>query len=233
MRPTSSQTQAADAEEAALPRRGLRLADNPSDSSHGGQTAKTRPRGRPRKVIDREELLDAVERLFREGGLDAVSIERVAHELRVSRATLYRTVPSVEHMLGLLFRRMTDELTDRALEATQTDGRTAADRLRALIRIQVGAAIEMRDYMFVFFGGGSLSAEDYLYWRRWSRQFERIWVKAVQAAADEGALRVNDPVVATRLVLGMLVWISRWYRPNMKIDPEALADEAIGLLGGA
>ena len=39
--------------------------------------------------------------------------------------------------------------------------------------------------------------------------------------------------MATRLVLGMLVWISRWYRPNMKIDPEALADEAIGLLGGA
>jgi AcrR family transcriptional regulator len=209
------------------------LADNPSDSSRGGRTAKARSRGRPRKVIDREELLDAVEHVFREGGLDAVSIERVAHELGVSRATLYRTVPSMEHMLGLLFRRMTDELTDCALEATQADGRNAAERLHALVRIQVGAAIEMRDYMFVFFGGGSLSAEDYLYWRRWSREFERIWVKAVQAAADEGALRVKDPVVATRLVLGMLVWISRWYRPNMKIDPEALAEEAIGLLGGA
>lgn len=134
-------------------------------------------------------------------------------------------------MLGLLFRRMTDRLSDRALEATRPDRRSAVERLRALIRIQVDAAIEMRDYMFVFFGGGWLSSEDYLHWRRWSREFERIWVKAIQAASDEGALEVKDPVIATRLVLGMLVWVSRWYRPNMKIDADSLADEATGLLG--
>jgi AcrR family transcriptional regulator len=224
---------AEDAEVAALPGRGLQLAESPSETARGRQTSKARSRGRPRKVIDREELLDAVEQLFREGGLEAVSIERAAQELGVSRATLYRTVPTKEHMLGLLFRRMTDRLTARALEATRRDGRSAAERLRALIRIQVGAAIEMRDYMFVFFGGGWLSPEDYLHWRRWSREYERIWVKAIQAAADEGALEVKDPVTATRLVLGMLVWVSRWYRPNMKIDADSLAEEAIGLLGCA
>jgi AcrR family transcriptional regulator len=209
------------------------LAESPSETSQGRQTSKARSRGRPRKVIDREELIDAVEQLFREGGLDAVSIDRAAQELGVSRATLHRRIPSKEHMLGLLFRRMTDRLTKRALEATQADGRSAAERLRALIRIQVDAAIEMRDYMFVFFGGGWLAPEDYQHWRWWSREFERIWEKAVRAAADEGALQVKDPVVATRLVLGMLVWVSRWYRPNMKLDADTLAEEAVGLLGCA
>ena len=64
----------------APPRRGLRLAESPNETSQGRQTSKGRSRGRPRKVIDREELIDAVEQLFREGGLDAVSIDRAAQE---------------------------------------------------------------------------------------------------------------------------------------------------------
>jgi AcrR family transcriptional regulator len=201
-------------------------------STDDGKPA-TRPRGRPRKVIDLEELLDAVERLFHEGGLESVSIERAAQQLGVSRATLYRTVPTKEHMLGLLFRRMTDEVTENALAATRDDGRSAAERLRSLIHVQFQAAIDMRDYLFVFFGGGWLSPEVYSNWRRWSREFEQIWVGAVQAAADEGTLQVNDPVLATRLVLGMILWVSRWYRPGMAVDADSLTEEAIGLLGVA
>jgi AcrR family transcriptional regulator len=191
-----------------------------------------RPRGRPRKVIDLTALLDAVEKLFREGGLEGVSIERAAQELGVSRATLYRTVPSKEHLLGLLFKRMIDEVTARALEATKEDGRTAKERLYALMRVQFEAAIEMREYMFVFFGGGWLQPDVYSDWRRWSREFEQIWVGAVRAAADEGALAVSDPVIATRLLLGMILWVCRWYRPHMELDADDLANQAIRLLEG-
>jgi AcrR family transcriptional regulator len=196
-------------------------------------TVGARPRGRPRKVIDLDELLDAVKRLFHEGGLEGVSIERAAQELGVSRATLYRTVPSKEHLLSLLFKRMTEEVTASALEATKADGRTARERLHALIRVQFEAAIEMREYMFVFFGGGFLQPEVYSQWRRWAREFEQIWVGAVRDAADEGALTISDPVISTRLVLGMILWVSRWYRPGMKLDADQLTDEAILLLGGA
>jgi AcrR family transcriptional regulator len=192
---------------------------------------KQRPRGRPRKPIDLDDLLDAVEQMFHEGGLAAVSIERAAAILGVSRATLYRTVPSKEALLGLLFRRMTDAATADALDATKADGRTAEQRLRALIRVQFSAAIEMREYMFVFFGGGELQPEDYAEWRRWSREFEQIWVGAVRAAAEEGALDVSDPVLATRLVLGMILWVSRWYRPGMQVDADSLTAEAIRLIG--
>jgi AcrR family transcriptional regulator len=197
-----------------------------------GRARTPRPRGRPRTVIDLTELLDAVERLFSAGGLDGVSIERAAAELGVSRATLYRTVPSKERLLGLLFKRMTDEVTAEALGATKDDGRSAKARLYALLRVQFDAAIRMRDYMFVFFGREWLEPDVYADWRRWSREYEQIWVDAVRAAADEGALSVKDPVIATRLLLGMILWVSRWYRPNMGLDADDLTDEAIRLLGG-
>src|SRR5437868_14879419 len=74
-----------------------------------------RGRGRPRRDIDREQVADAVEELFEEGGYEAVSIEETAKRLGVSRATLYRTVPSKEHLLAILFERMTTELYAAAL----------------------------------------------------------------------------------------------------------------------
>jgi AcrR family transcriptional regulator len=194
-------------------------------------TEARRPRGRPRRVIDEDELLDAVERLLREGGLEGVSIERAAAELGVSRATLYRAVPSKEQLMSRVFKRMTDQLTAEALAATTDDGRSARERLDALIRLHVDAAIAMRDYLFVFFGREWLSPDVYDDWRRWTREFEQIWVDAVSAATDEGALKVKDPAVATRLMIGMLMWISRWYRPGL-ITADELAAEAIRLLGG-
>jgi AcrR family transcriptional regulator len=183
-------------------------------------------------VIDLDELLDVVEGLFAEGGLEAVSIERAAQELGVSRATLYRTVPTKEHLLGLLLKRMTDDLTERSLTASKDDGRPAKERLYAIMRVHFEAAIQMRDYMFVFFGGGGLTPEDYTDWRRFAVNYERIWVDIVAAAVDEGALTVTDPVVATRLLLGMIVWVSRWWRPRMELDADDLLAQAVLLLEG-
>jgi AcrR family transcriptional regulator len=192
----------------------------------------TRPRGRPKRVIDLDELLDVVEKLFAQGGLGAVSIERAASDLGVSRATLYRTVPTKEHLLGLLLKRMTDDLTERALEATRDDGRPANERLYALMRVHFEAAIQMRDYMFVFFGGEGLRPDDYADWRRFASNYERIWNDAVRAAADSGALAITDPQIATRLLIGMVIWVSRWWRPQMGITADDLQAQAIRLLQG-
>jgi AcrR family transcriptional regulator len=181
-------------------------------------------------VIDLDDLLDVVEGLFASGGLEAVSIERAAQELGVSRATLYRTVPTKEHLLGLLLKRMTGDLTDRALTATRDDGRSARERLYALMRVHFDAAIQMRDYMFVFFGGQGLQPDDYADWRKFAVNYERIWVDAVCAAQRDGMLTVTDPVVATRLLLGMIVWVSRWWRPRMELDADDLLEQAKLLL---
>jgi AcrR family transcriptional regulator len=200
------------------------------ERSRGGKGP--RPRGRPRRVIDQMELLDPVERLFGEVGLDGISIERVAQELSVSHATLYRSVPSKEHLLGLLFQRMVDELIVEATQATKQNGRTAEERLHELIRVQVYAAVRTRDYLFVFFGGGWLPPEFYADWNAWRRDYELIWIDAVTAAADEGALDVTEPIVATRLLLGTCIWVSRWFRPDRAYTTAEIAEQAIRLVDG-
>ena len=188
-----------------------------------------RPRGRPRLAIDRDAVADAVAELFHEGGYDAVTIFYVAEKLSVSRATLYRTVPTKQDLLGILFERSTRELAE-GVEAAIHDIADPAERLEAMIRLQSEAAVQMRSYLAVCFDGGDLPRDVVQRWRKWSRRFEKLWISVVRANMDAGYLDEGDEIITARLILGMLIWVSRWYRPREGITPDQIAKEAIRLL---
>jgi len=188
----------------------------------------TRARGRPRLDIDLDAVADVVADLYAEGGRDAVSIPDAAERLSVSRATLYRAVSTKEDLLGILFERGTRELTERA-HAVLDEFAKPRDRLREMIQLQVDAAIRMRLYMPVFFGGGDLPPDVVARWHRWSREYEGLWVVVVTQAMQAGDLDKADPVVVARLLLGMCIWISRWYRPDGPYDAQMITDAAISL----
>jgi AcrR family transcriptional regulator len=202
------------------------------DAQPGGVDAAAdapRPRGRPRSEIDLDAVADAVAGLFIEGGMDAVSIVGAAQKLDVSRATLYRTVPSKEDLVGILFERSTRQQTELLLAVVEAEI-SARDRLIRLIELQVEAAVRMRGYMPVFFGGAGLPADVFERWHAWSREYEALWARCIEEAMEEGVLVRTDIVAATRLILGMCLWVSRWYRPNEGIDTADIAQNAIRLL---
>jgi len=136
-----------------------RRANGASVGGNGAAAAKRRP-GRPRKEIDMTAVAEGAARLFADGGYEAVSIEAVAEELSVARATLYRTVPTKDDLMGLLLERSTRQL-DRGATALVAEGREPADELASLVRLHVVAAIETRQYMAVLFGGAGLPPEVY------------------------------------------------------------------------
>jgi AcrR family transcriptional regulator len=190
---------------------------------------RARPRGRPRLTIDRDAVAEAVAELFREGGYEAVTIPSVAEKLSVSRATLYRTVSAKRDLLGILYEFRFGDITERA-RAVVADTDDPAEQLTRLIRLQADAAVQMRRYLPVFFGGGDLPPDVFAQWHTWSRRFEKIWADVVAANMREGNLETGDPVVTTRLILGMLIWVSRWYRPSDDVTPDEIADAALRLV---
>src|ERR1041384_1637806 len=130
---------------------------SPPDISESGASEPGEPvprkRGRPPRTIDPDAVVDAVDRLFAAGRIDALTIERTAAELGVSRATLYRSDPSKAELLGLHFVRRNEELYRSARLATSARGATPRERLVGLIRVQIQAAVKMRDSFFVYFDG--------------------------------------------------------------------------------
>ncbi|MFE2998604.1 TetR family transcriptional regulator [Nocardia sp. NPDC059246] len=180
-------------------------------------------------MIDHPAIADAAAALFAEGGYDAVSIEGVAEKLAVSRATLYRTVPTKHHLLGILFERSTHELHRAAVDLIE-QATDPGDRLFGLVRLQIATAVKMRNYMPVFFGGAGLPADVYARWQEWTQRYEVLWADTVAGAIEAGALPASDPMLTTRLLLGMCIWVSRWYRPDAKLSPDDISAAATRLL---
>lgn len=191
--------------------------------------ASKRPRGRPRLDIDPDAVADAVAELCAEGGIDAVSILDTAEKLSVSRATLYRSIPTKEHLLGMLLERSAAELTE-AVNTALREIEAPGERLLALVGHQIDAAISMRHYMPLFFGEQTVPPDVYKRWRKWLRDFEKIWVDVVKENMEAGLLLEADPVITARLLLGSCQWVSRWYRPEDQYDPETIRDTAVGLV---
>lgn len=190
-----------------------------------------RKRGRPPRTIEPDAVIEAVERLFAAGGIDAVTIERTAAELGVSRATLYRSVPSKADLLGLHFVRRNEELYRAAQQATSARGATPRQRLVGLIRVQIEAAVKMRDYFFVYFDGSQLPEAVYRDWRRWADDYEKIWIKAVGNAIRSGDLPRGDTLLTTRLILGMTIWVANWFRTREGFTEADIEERALELLG--
>ena len=198
----------------------------------GGSVPKqpsARPRGRPRLEIDLVAVSDAASQIFFERGYDAVSIESVAAELDVSRATLYRTVPTKDALLTVLFERSTADLFVAASEVVDA-GHDALEALEGLIRVHVAAAVRMGPYMTVFTNPAHMGPEALARWRRWTHEYEQLWASTVQRAMATGVLPKGDVTTTTRLLLGMLIWVSRWHGATSAIGAEAIADTAIGLV---
>lgn len=189
-----------------------------------------RHRGRPRVEISLQHVAEAVGALFVEGGYEAVSISSTAARLNVSRATLYRTVPTKEHLLGILFERSEEHLTE-VVQSTLHAIDDPACALTELIRIQVDAAIRMRDYLPIFFDGSGVPPDVFIRWRTWSRRYEALWVQTVERAMDAGSISRDDPRLTARLLLGMCVWVSRWYRSSDSYTADEIAAAVVQLHG--
>lgn len=200
----------------------------PANSPAPRDAEKKRRVGRPRRVIALDQVADVAAQMYAQLGYDAVSIEAVAEQLGVSRATLYRTVRSMDELHTILFERSAQnvEIAARELLELHHDSREA---LVALITFQIDASIRMREYVGVYFGWG-LPPDAFERWRQWAGAYERLWSTAVERAAADGHIDVDDPLVATRLMLGMVNWVSRWYRADGPHTAESIAAEAIRLV---
>ncbi|MCX2930101.1 TetR/AcrR family transcriptional regulator [Mycobacterium sp. CVI_P3] len=180
-------------------------------------------------MIDLDAVADAVAGLVIDGGEKAISIVGAAERLDVSRATLYRLVPTKEDLVGIMFERATRQQTEVMSEVVESE-MPVRDRLIRLIEMQVEAAVRMRGYMPVFFGGDGLPSDVFQRWHAWSREYEATWNGCVEEAMAQGVLERADVGTTTRLLLGMCLWVSRWYRPEEGIEVEHIARVAVSLI---
>ncbi len=195
--------------------------------------APTRADGKADATGRRAEMCRAAAQLFRDRGFDATSVSDVARALGFTKAGLYHHFESKE---ALLFEIMTFGL-ERVRDEVVVPVRGIADpeeRLRELIvrhaRIATrgqGAVTHLNDEIRALPPRSRRQIEE-----KMRRYFDLIRGTLVELRTA-GRLRRVDVTVATFSVLGMILWLPRWFRHDGRLTQEEVAEEIAKLaLGG-
>ena len=177
--------------------------------------------------------------LFCEKGFDATSMSDVAEAVGITKAGIYHFVPGGKK--DLLFAVMSYGM-DRLETYVITPGRAITDaeeRLRAIINnhiqlITSGSRTGGHNPVTIVVDevAGLTVAH-----RRKIDQRKRAYLdllrETLKQLKQEGKLREVDETVAAFSVLGIMLWVSRWYLPDGRLSPDRIADEIMKIaLGG-
>lgn len=181
--------------------------------------AEPRRRGRPRSTEPTPEyrrrlaeIIETAAGVFHERGYDAGSLEDVAAELDLRKASLYYYVDSKAQLLYLIF----DRALSLALSRLDELARIAdpSERLAALLAHQVSIVGSERSLFTVFFESRPRLDADYeerIHEKE--RQYFRHYVDAVSLAVEAGVLPEVNPRYGAQALLGMSSWVYKWIDP--------------------
>jgi AcrR family transcriptional regulator len=182
-------------------------------------------RGRPGH--DQQTVLRVAIELFNRQGYDATSMGDLARELGLTKSAIYHHVPSKEHLLQSAIDEALDALTEALDAVSAAKGLDAGQRLRAAVRSSVTVLVgHLPEVTLLLRVHGNTPVEKAALARR--RGIDERLADMVRDAVDEGVLRADvDPLLASRLLFGMVNSMTEWVRPG--VDPEPLADALVAL----
>lgn len=179
-------------------------------------------------VARRAAIVEVAAEVFRRKGYDAGSLDDVAAELHLRRASLYHYVKSKAELLNLIFDRAISMALENLEELVRIEDPEA--RLAALIRHQVSTVTDEPVMLAVFFDNRPRLDEAYEAGiRAKERRYVRIFAEAVSAASEAGVIPQVNARYAANALLGFTSWTYKWFDPA-RDDPDDLAHTLTGLI---
>jgi AcrR family transcriptional regulator len=170
------------------------------------------------------EVLEAAVTVFHRDGYDAASVQSIADELGILRGSLYHYIEAKEDLLFANLLRAHRDVEAILAEVRRLDA-TPLERLYAYTRRQVEYTTSTYPTMAVYHrDADKLSADRRrVLAARW-RRHERFVVDCIEAAQARGEADPSIPAPAlARALVGSLIGVSRWYRPDGRLGPAEVA----------
>ncbi|HKX30745.1 MAG TPA: TetR/AcrR family transcriptional regulator [Blastocatellia bacterium] len=184
------------------------------------------------------EIYRVAAQIFCEKGYDATSMNDIADAVGITKAGLYHHIPGKQELLFQLMNFGMDMLEREVLIPARAHS-DAEQRLLAIISnharlITTNSNSQGHNPLTIMNDevAGLPPAQ-----RRKIDLRKRAYVDLIrdtltQLKAEE-KLRELDVTVAAFSMLGMILWLSRWYRPDGRLTPEQVVEEITKIvLGG-
>ncbi|MBV8602426.1 MAG: TetR family transcriptional regulator [Candidatus Eremiobacteraeota bacterium] len=182
-----------------------------------------------KRRYDIDSLTDVALRVFARKGYDGASMDDVATEAGITKASIYHHARGKEALLARGLGRALDALEAILTERDATAG-GAAERVRYVVRrVAETTTRHLAEVTVLFRVRGNSETERNALERR--RRFDRKVAELVAAAQKDGALRDDlDPGLVTRLTFGMSNSVVEWYRAGGSIDESSLTKAILALI---
>lgn len=169
--------------------------------------------------------------LFRERGYEATSIDLIAKHVGITKGAIYHHVRGKEAILAIGVNRALDALLAVLEEPEAVAGvGTPSERFRFILRRSIEVELANLDEVTVLLRlrGNTPTEREALAKRR---AFDRAVAGVVREAIANGEMRRDiDLALITRLIFGMVNWLTEWYRPDGPIGSDQVIEAVIGFV---
>lgn len=171
----------------------------------------------------RTAINDAAVRLIARFGYEALSMRRLAEEVGLGAAALYRYYPNKQAMLfALLEAHMIDLL--QSWDDAKIEG-APAQRLEAFTRFHIRHHWPRTDNLFLsYMELRSLTPENFALIEDLRKRYEHEVVQILRAGLASGVFAQMDERVTARAVIALLNGLTTWYRPEGPISKSDIED---------
>lgn len=161
--------------------------------------------------------------LIHRHGYEATSLRQLAAAVGLRPASLYNHFPTKQALLfSLIHDHMIDLLagTEAALEAA---GRGPLARLRAFLAHHLRYHLDRKAEVFIAnFELRALAPGNHAAVIGLRRRYEGLLIGLLEEEAAAGRINLPDAPVTAYAVLAMLTGACTWYKPEGRLDPEAI-----------
>lgn len=182
----------------------------------------------------RQDVVAAAGRLFAERGYHGTSMRDLGKELGLLGSSLYAHVASKQDLLVEVVEEGA-RLFEASAAAAVAAGSDPVERLRALIEGHVGVIVDNLDVARTYLNEARVLDETHRTRVIEARDhYEAVFRQVLGDGQAAGSFRPDiDPRVEAILILSVLNAIERWYHPEGRLGPDALADRIFQFaLGG-
>jgi len=158
-------------------------------------------------------------------GYEATSMNDIAEAAGLTKAGIYHYIRGKEELLFEIMMYAMDNV-DRNIIAPAQEVADAEERLKTIVDRHTKSVIEgVGAITIVLEETAALTPAHRRAITSRKRAYFEFIRRTLEQLAEEGKLRSVNPTTAAFSLLGMILWISRWYRRDGKITPEeALRD---------
>ncbi|MBS1790128.1 MAG: TetR family transcriptional regulator [Acidobacteria bacterium] len=177
-----------------------------------------------------DQIYSVAAQMICERGFDATSMSDIAEAVGITKAGVYHFIPSKKELLFAIMSYGMDTLEAAVIQPAREIA-DAEQRLKAIITSH--SMLIARSSNDFGHSPVTILVEEELglspVHRRKLRQRKRVYVDLIRSTLEEmkaeGKLKDIDVTAAAFSLLGMILWVARWFRPDGKLSRQQVAEE--------